>query len=262
MHKELASFRAAAKLAKEKKEKAAEEKAAKNRIKLSGDPNVPISDQLAEALRSNATRVMDLFRSWDADGDGEVSRKEFHKAMPALGLEVPKADVDILFNTWDSDGGGSLAYKELKRILTGQHMPKKKLLVLSGEGPMSDQLADALKSQATRVMDLFRSWDRDGDGEVSRAEFHKAVPALGLEVPKADVDILFDTWDKDGGGSLAYKELKKILSGPPSVKQKPSAGGATKAVGAAMKLAHAFAPAAASAARPPPVATSSSPKSP
>lgn len=66
--------------------------------------------------------MLDLFRSWDADGDGEVSRKEFHKAMPALGLEVPKADVEELFNLWDNDGGGSLAYKELKKILTS---PKK-----------------------------------------------------------------------------------------------------------------------------------------
>ena len=30
-------------------------------------------NQLAEALKANASRVMDLFRSWDRDGDGEVS---------------------------------------------------------------------------------------------------------------------------------------------------------------------------------------------
>ena len=48
----------------------------------------PISEQLAVALRQNSTRVIDLFREWDTDGDGEVSRAEFHKAMPALGLEV------------------------------------------------------------------------------------------------------------------------------------------------------------------------------
>ena len=73
--------------------------------------------QIAEALRSNATRVLDLFRSWDADGDGEVSRKEFHKAMPALGLEVPRTDVEELFNRWDNDGGGALEFKELQKIL-------------------------------------------------------------------------------------------------------------------------------------------------
>jgi hypothetical protein len=34
--------------------------------------------------------VMDLFREWDIDGDGTITRKEFLKAMPRLGLEVSK----------------------------------------------------------------------------------------------------------------------------------------------------------------------------
>ena len=77
----------------------------------------PISQQIASALRASAGRVMDLLREWDADGDGEISRKEFHAAMPKLGLEVPKAAIDELFNEWDADGGGSLEFKELQKIL-------------------------------------------------------------------------------------------------------------------------------------------------
>ena len=86
-------------------------------------------------------------------------------------------------------------------------------------------------------MDLFRSWDRDGDGEVSRAEFHKAIPALGFtEIPKADVDELFNMWDNDGGGSVNYKELKKILAAVPSPANRPSVAGAAKAVTAAKTI--------------------------
>ena len=66
------------------------------------------------------TQVMDLFREWDVDGDGEVSKKEFHRAMPALGLDVPKKEVEALFDSWDKDGGGSLGYKELTKILRSQ----------------------------------------------------------------------------------------------------------------------------------------------
>ena len=102
--------------------------------------------QIAEALRSNATRVLDLFRSWDADGDGEVSRKEFHKAMPALGLDVPKSDVDELFNAWDNDGGGSLAYKELKKILTS---PKKAAVSTFKKAGLTVGLTSAMKVAAS-----------------------------------------------------------------------------------------------------------------
>lgn len=137
-------------------------------------------------------------------------------------------------------GGGSLAYKEMRQILSGSISAPKKKVVLSGEGSLSDQLADALKANAGRVLDLFRSWDTNGDGQVSRAEFHKAIPALGLEVPKSDVDALFDTWDNDGGGSLAYKELKKILGGPPSPAfAAAKAAEATKAVQSAVTVAKA-----------------------
>ena len=84
------------------------------------NPGMPISEQLGLALKKNAARVIDLFRQWDTDGDGEVSREEFHKAMPKLGLEdLDKKSVDDLFNAWDADGGGSLDFKELSTILKG-----------------------------------------------------------------------------------------------------------------------------------------------
>ena len=87
-------------------------------LDLDEGPNAkPIAEQLGEALRKHATRVLDLFRDWDNDGDGEVSRKEFHRAMPALGLNVPKKAIDELFTSWDKDGGGALSLRELQKIL-------------------------------------------------------------------------------------------------------------------------------------------------
>ena len=94
----------------------------KGLIDLDESPDAPpIADQLANALRENSTRVLDLFRSWDADGDGQVSRAEFHKAMAALGLEVEKKIIDDLFSEWDKDGGGELGYQELVKILRAPH---------------------------------------------------------------------------------------------------------------------------------------------
>ena len=65
-------------------------------------------------------RVIDLFREWDEDASGSVSKREFRKAMPMLGLDVPAEDVDALFDSWDPDGSGMLELKELTRVLKGQ----------------------------------------------------------------------------------------------------------------------------------------------
>ena len=45
---------------------------------------------LKKALRENATRIIDLFKEWDEDGDGNVSKKEFLKALPQLGPPGPR----------------------------------------------------------------------------------------------------------------------------------------------------------------------------
>ena len=61
------------------------------------------------------------------------------------------------------------------------------------------------------MIDLFREWDDDNSGTVSRAEFHKAMPMMGLDVPKEEVDKLFDEWDPDKSGVLEIKELHALF---------------------------------------------------
>ena len=51
------------------------------------------------------------------DGDGTVSKKEFRRAMPMLGFDVPVAEIDALFDEFDSDGGGDIGLGEMQRIL-------------------------------------------------------------------------------------------------------------------------------------------------
>ena len=89
------------------------------------DPDRPVSEQLAEALKKGSARVLDLFRQWDTDGDGEVSKDEFHKAMPKLGFDVGHDVIEELFNEWDADGGGSLSFVELKKCLSAAGAKKK-----------------------------------------------------------------------------------------------------------------------------------------
>ena len=59
-----------------------------------------IRTQLRDALSQNAVRVIDLFKSWDEDGNGKVSKLEFRKSLPMLGLTADKAAMDALFDSW------------------------------------------------------------------------------------------------------------------------------------------------------------------
>mmetsp|Transcript_30588 Transcript_30588/g.79432 ORF Transcript_30588/g.79432 Transcript_30588/m.79432 type:complete len:732 (-) Transcript_30588:437-2632(-) len=111
----------------------------------------PISEQIKRALQKNAAKVLDLFRSWDDNGDGQVTRAEFHKAMTTLGLEVPASSVDELFDQWDSDGGGEIGLKEMTKILR-QSMSKS-----SSPGVQSAGKAIQKQQQAIKAVSAIKS---------------------------------------------------------------------------------------------------------
>ena len=243
------------------------------------DSDKTVAEQLRDALSKSAVRVIDLFRDWDDDQSGTVSRAEFHKAMKELQFSVPVSEVDALFTSWDPDGSGALELKELEKLLRRgssvkldaklqagamgeiETSSKSKYALRKGPSGMrgsalshididedSDksvaeqarrrfcpaahrrrdpffsltepvypsrasarQMRDILSKNAVRVIDLFREWDEDGDGTVSKKEFRKAMPLLGLDFAKKEIDALFDSWDPDGSGALELREIEKQL---------------------------------------------------
>ena len=79
------------------------------------DSDVPIQEQIRDLLSKNAVRVIDLFREWDDDGNGLVDKKEFRKAMSAMGIQASKEDINAVFDSMDADGGGTLEYGEMNK---------------------------------------------------------------------------------------------------------------------------------------------------
>ena len=56
-----------------------------------------------------------------------------------------------------------------------------------------------------------REWDDDNSGAVSRDEFAKALPMLGLEASVEQINAIFDEWDPDKSGKLEIGELNSLL---------------------------------------------------
>ena len=56
---------------------------------------------LAERLSKAWGKVSQLFRAWDANGDGQVSRLEFTRGLDALGLPASKMEVQAFFSRFE-----------------------------------------------------------------------------------------------------------------------------------------------------------------
>ena len=52
---------------------------------------------LRQSLGVHHAQLVRLFREWDEDGDGCVSRQEFRQVMPMLGLRATREEIDELF---------------------------------------------------------------------------------------------------------------------------------------------------------------------
>jgi len=228
------------------------------------DESKPVADQLRDALATNMVRVIDLFKEWDDDNTGTVSKKEFRKAMPMMGLSVSKEEMDAIFDEWDDDKSGVISIKELntklkKRIaIDPKLMPgaageieinrDQKIALRKGKVNKDDanllqgfdidensgvsiaeQLRGALTQNSVRVIEMFRQWDDDGSGTITKKEFIKAMLELGLELSKKDIGNLFDGWDPDGSGMIELAELNKMLRAGSAVnldsKLKPGGAG-------------------------------------
>jgi Ca2+-binding EF-hand superfamily protein len=63
-----------------------------------------------------------------------------------------------------------------------------------------------------RVMDLFRKFDKNGDGLIARSEFVQVLPMLGLpQYGAAEMEGMFDVLDADRSGTLDFHEMDRLL---------------------------------------------------
>ena len=206
---------------------------------------------LREALRRSSTRVIDLFRAWDVDGSGEVSRDEFRRAVKALDLDyfADEEDIDHVFDIFDADDSGTIEYHELRKQMSigaGKTLEPLMQPGAVGLGPsglshelrrrdksargtrlvrmaavdvrkssatVQEQLKGILRVNAARVIDLFHEWDDDGNGVISKREFRQGLRLFGIDAPAPDLDELFDSFDADAGGTIEFRELDRALRG-------------------------------------------------
>jgi len=98
------------------------------------------------ALTSRSDALKHLFSQLDADGDGQVSKSEFHSALGAGGTNLAQAD-DV-FSKMDKDASGAVSLDEMTSALTGKghrHRHHAAAGATGADGPNSDPLLQALQ---------------------------------------------------------------------------------------------------------------------
>lgn len=200
-------------------------------------------------LNERRSRAIDLFRKIDVSGDGSVSPDEFFNGLADMGCRPSAEEFELLMQRLDRDGGGDVTLKEFDRALkavekkakadgrlaggtggtlelpsltpraTKQALETTMTPRLRAQEPVALQLADeflismiaSLNERKTRKIDLFRFIDRSGDGSMSRAEFRAGLESLGFEVSGAEFAALVRKLDGDNSGDISISEFDRAL---------------------------------------------------
>lgn len=135
--------------------------------------------------REEIQGLENLFRTWDEDGNGEISLEEM-----AVMLERVVRD---LFDNMDKDGSGALNTKEVKN-----------LCVMLGQNLNDKEFKEAMSHM-----------DKDHGGQVEFEEFEawwKGSEEGSSEANTEELVDLFSEVDEDGSGEIDIDEFVKMIA--------------------------------------------------
>ena len=203
-------------------------------VALQADSDVSIEEQLGMLLSLHGQTVRRLFNDWDTDGNGGVDKKEFRRAITALGYSAPKSDIDGLFNKLNNNKDGLqdfIEFDELKKALNGYvraannpkrdssaqtSMQKMKLAVDEHELLDKAAFSELLKTREgvtddeviSKVFDMF---DKDKSGTVDISEYLLYSLTNAMQETSSRAVDLFMAWDEDDSGCINFEEFSGAI---------------------------------------------------
>jgi len=189
------------------------------------------------------TALDDLFHSIDADGSGNLSYDEFSTVLSELRLrpKLSPAQIEAVCKVVDADGSGSIELAEFRGAFsvefTAATMDSPGAAAMAAHGsaaasrrasvPMLrvgrrnridflsaifSDIAIRFKAAAGQLGVAFHTFDTDGDGVLTRDEFHVALTTIGLDLEPEVLGAVIEAMDTDGDGGLNVREFIAALS--------------------------------------------------
>ena len=130
-----------------------------------------------------------VFRKFDANGDGRISRAELAALFESVGHAVTDDEVSRMMEEADSDGDGYISLAEFAAI---------------------NAAPDAAVEEDLRH--AFRVFDADGNGVISPAELARVLRGLGEAATVAQCRRMIEGVDRNVDGLVSFDEFKLMMA--------------------------------------------------
>ncbi|CAH1787050.1 unnamed protein product [Owenia fusiformis] len=133
-----------------------------------------------------------FFKEADTDNSGFLTLSELKGCLVKRGYKGTSGELENLFNKADQSGDDKMSFEEYM-VVMGAASPEQ--------------------HKAARMREVFNGFDKDGSGEVDKAEMDQVFKEMGKHLSEAEIARMIQLADTDGSGTLNISELIKHCFG-------------------------------------------------
>ncbi len=146
-----------------------------------------MADQLTE---EQIAEFKEAFFLYDKNSDGTITTKELGTVMRSLGINPTEAELVEMINEVDANGNGTIDFPEFLTLMVRR---------TNNTNPEEE------------ILDVFKVFDRDGNGMISIDELRHVMKSLGETLSELEVDEMIRDGYIDGDEQINYKEFVKMM---------------------------------------------------
>lgn len=164
---------------------------------------------------TQCVKLQRIFRHFNADKDGWVSREEFIAALVRLNFVGVQAEVNALFDRYDGDGSGYLSYEEFTAGIFGlipnvKNDPETR----SAVEKVRNKIRERGGMNGIRTLGrILRTMDDSGNRKLDREELKWGMRDYGVDLSERELDTVLKAFDRSGDGQIDFDEFLRGIRG-------------------------------------------------
>lgn len=148
---------------------------------------VKLDDEQISELRG-------IFRSFDRNNDGTLTQLELNSLLRSLGLKPSAEQLEGFIQRADTNNNGLIEFSEFVALVAPELLPAK--------SPYTEE----------QLRQLFRMFDRDGNGFITAAELAHSMAKLGHALTAEELTGMIKEADMDGDGMISFQEFAQAIT--------------------------------------------------